>query len=422
MKLLSQLRLNLNFDLPAFRSRNYRLYFAGQAFSMTGNFMTQVAVLWLIYQLTDSALLLGLAGFFGQLPVFALAPISGILADRYNRHHLLLMLQIVGISLSIILTVITFMGGANFWTLLSFSALLGVLKGLDVPVRQAFVSDMVSRELMANAIALNAAFLHTARLIGPALGGIMIAQLGASYCFLYDSLSYLLAIWAISAMKITSRNVEIHNSNTWHKLQEGFQYAYRFLPVRSILSLLALTSLVGMSYTTLLPIFAVEVLSGDSETLGFLSAAAAMGSVLACVYLSFRQNVAGLERLIAFSPVFMGIGFILFSVSQVFWISQLALVLVGWSSTLQVAASNTVLQFIVEDSKRGRVMSFYAMCFMGMAPFGNLLAGTSAHYLKAPNTLILGGIVCIVGSVLFLQQLPQIVKLMHLGKNQVVTN
>jgi MFS family permease len=419
VKLLQKLRLNLNFDLPAFKSRNYRLYFAGQALSMTGNFMTQVAILWLIYRLTDSALILGLAGFFGQLPVFVLAPISGILADRYNRHHLLLLLQIVGISLSIILTIITFTGGANFWTLLILSALLGVLKGLDVPVRQAFVSDMVCRELMANAIALNAAFLHTARLIGPALGGILIAKFGAGYCFLYDSLSYLVAIWAISAMQITARKVEIHKSNTWQKLQEGFRYAYHFLPVRYILLLLALTSLIGMSYTTLLPIFAVEVLRGDSETLGFLSAAAAMGSVSACVFLSFRQQVAGLERIIAFSPAIMGFGFILFSLSQVFWISLLALILVGWSSTLQVAASNTVLQFIVEDSKRGRVMSFYAMCFMGMSPFGNLLAGTSAHYLTASNTLIMGGVVCIVGCLMFTQQLPQMAKLIHWGTKQV---
>ncbi|WP_103124047.1 MFS transporter, partial [Nostoc cycadae] len=345
MKLLSKYRFQLNLDLPALRSRNYRLYFAGQAWSMTGSFMTQVAILWLIYRLTDSALLLGLAGFFGQLPVFALAPISGILADRYNRHHLLLLLQIVGISLSVILTVMTFLGWADFWTLLTFSTLLGLLKGLDVPVRHAFVSDMVSRELMANAIALNAAFLHTARLIGPALGGIFIAKFGAGYCFLYDSLSYVVAIWAISVMQITPRKVEIHTSNPWQKLKEGFQYAYQFLPVRSILSLLAVASLVGMSYTTLLPIFAVEVLRGGSETLGFLSAAAAMGSVFACVYLSFRQKIAGLERLIAFSPAIMGIGFIFFSLSQVFWISQLALVLVGWSSTLQVAASSPPRKF-----------------------------------------------------------------------------
>nr|WP_263627827.1 MFS transporter [Komarekiella delphini-convector] len=269
---------------------------------------------------------------------------------------------------------------------------------------------------------MNAAFLHTARLIGPTLGGILIARFGAGFCFLYDSLSYIVAIWAISAMQITPKTVEIQKSNTWQKLTEGFQYAYYFLPVRSILLLLAVASLVGMSYTTLLPIFAVEVLRGGSETLGFLTAAAATGSVFACVYLSFRHKVAGLERLIAFSPAIMGIGFIFFSLSQIFWLSQLALLLVGWSSTLQVAASNTVLQFIVEESKRGRVMSFYAMCFMGMAPFGNLLAGTLAHYLTAPSTLILGGVVCIVGSVLFVQQLPQMAKLIHLGTKQVANN
>ncbi|MCG6136527.1 MAG: MFS transporter [Nostoc sp. LLA-1] len=418
MKLLKR----FNLDLPALRSRNYRLFFVGQGLSMTGNFMTQVAVLWLIYQLTDSALLLGLTGFLGQLPVFLLAPVSGILADRYNRYHLLFLFQAVGICVSVTLTIITFLGLANIWTLLILSMFLGLLKGLDVPVRHAFVTDLVSREVMGNAIALNAAFLNTARLIGPALGGILIAYLGAGFCFLYDSVSYIASTLALLAMHITPRKLEIQTSNPWQKLKEGFQYGYHFLPVRSILLLLALASLVSMSYTTLLPIFAVEILRGGPETLGFLTAAAACGSVFACVYLSFRQRVLGLERLIAFCPAVMGIGFIFFSLSHVFWVSQLALVLVGWSSTLQVAASNTVLQFIVEDSKRGRVMSFYAMSFMGMAPFGNLLLGTSAHYLNAPNTLILGGVVCILGSVLFLQQLPQMAKLIHLGTQQVANN
>jgi MFS family permease len=414
MKLIQKLGFPWQFDLPAFKSRNYRLYFTGQGLSMTGNFMTQVATLWLIYRLTDSALLLGIAGFLGQLPVFLLAPISGILADRYNRYRLLLLFQWIGISISLILTLVTFLDWANFWTLLILSMFSGLLKGLDVPIRHAFVTDMVSRELMSNAIALNAGFLHCARLIGPALGGIIIAQFGAKYCFLYDSLSYIAAIIAILAMRITPQIIEPQNSNPLQKLKEGFEYAYQYLPIRSILSLLATASLVTTGYITLLPIFAVEILKGGADTLGFLSASGAIGSILACIYLSFRHHVTGLDKLIAFGPFMMGIGLILFSQSHVFWISQLILVLVGWSSTLQIAASNTVLQLIVENSKRGRVMGFYAMCFMGMAPFGNLLAGTLANYLGTPNTLILGGLLCIISSLVFIQNLPFLTKLINL--------
>ena len=414
MKLIHKLGFPLQFDLPAFKSRNYRLYFAGQGLSMTGNFMTQVATLWLIYRLTDSALLLGIAGFLGQLPVFLLAPISGILADRYNRYRLLLLFQWIGISISLILTLVTFLDLANFWTLLILSMFSGLLKGLDVPVRHAFVTDMVSRELMSNAIALNAGFLHCARLVGPALGGIIIAQFGAKYCFLYDSLSYIAAIIAILAMRITPQTIEPQNSNPLQKLKEGFEYAYQYLPIRSILSLLATASLVTTGYITLLPIFAVEILKGGADTLGFLSASGATGSILACIYLSLRHHVTGLDKLIAFGPFMMGVGLILFSQSHIFWISQLILVLVGWSSTLQIAASNTVLQLIVENSKRGRVMGFYAMCFMGMAPFGNLLAGTLANYLGTPNTLILGGLVCIISSLIFIQNLPFLTKLINL--------
>lgn len=414
MKLIQKLGFPWQFDLPAFKSRNYRLYFTGQGLSMTGNFMTQVATLWLIYRLTDSALLLGIAGFLGQLPVFLLAPISGILADRYNRYRLLLLFQWIGISISLILTLVTFLDLANFWTLLILSMFSGLLKGLDVPVRHAFVTDMVSRELMSNAIALNAGFLHGARLLGPALGGIIIAKFGAKYCFLYDSLSYIAAIIAILAMRITPQTMEPQTSNPLQKLKEGFEYAYQYLPIRSILLLLATASLVTTGYITLLPIFAVEILKGGADTLGFLSASGATGSILACIYLSFRHHVTGLDKLIAFGPFMMGIGLILFSQSHVFWISQLILVLVGWSSTLQIAASNTVLQLIVENSKRGRVMGFYAMCFMGMAPFGNLLAGTLANYLGTPNTLILGGLLCIISSLVFIQNLPFLTKLINL--------
>jgi MFS family permease len=411
-----------NLRLPAFQSQNYRLYFAGQSLSMIGNFMTQVAILWLIYRLTNSALLLGVTGFLGQLPVFLLAPVSGILADRYNRHHLMLLLQIFGVAVSIALTILTFLDWANLWILLILSMFSGVLKGLDVPIRHAFVSDMVNPAEMSSAISLNYAFLNSARLIGPATGGILIATLGAGFCFLFDSISYGAAILALGAMQITPKPQEYQVNHPLKKLTEGFQYAYRVLPIRVLLVLLALVSLINMSYVTLLPIFAVKTLAGGAETLGFLTASAATGSVLSCLYLSFRRHIVGLDKLIAACPLTIGLGFIVFSFSHVFWISALALVVVGWSSTLQVAASNTVLQSIVAENKRGRVMSFYTMCFMGMAPFGNLLLGSLAHTIGAPNTLLLGGGFCIFASCWFVQYLPVLAKSIQAGKlsNQIV--
>lgn len=373
---------------------------------MIGSFMTQLAILWLIYRLTDSALWLGIAGFLSQLPVFALAPIAGVLADRYNRQHLMLLLQILGITLSIILTVLTFLHWTNFWVLLVLGMILGVLKGLDVPIRHAFVIDVVSLEEVNSAISLNYAFLHTARLLGPGIGGVLIATAGAGFCFLFDSISYIAAILALLTMQLTIKPAEPTTIHPVKKLQEGFQYAYQVVPIRAILLLLATISLINMSYSTLLPIVAVQNLHGGAEILGFLTAAGALGSILASLYVGFRKEVTGLDRLIAFCPILFAIGIIVFSLSSVFWLSLLVMVLMGWSSTVQVAASNTVLQFIVEDSKRGRVMSFYTMCFMGMSPFGNLIIGSLAQAIGVTNTLIVGGGVCLLGTFVFLQQLP----------------
>ncbi len=276
-----------------------------------------------------------------------------------------------------------------------------------MPVRHAFVIEMVnSREDLGNAIALNSAMLSTARLVGPALGGILLATVGAGYCFLYDSFSYVAAIAALFAMQIMPKPIEPQTSSTWQRLQEGFSYIYNFAPIRSILLLLAMQGVFGIAYLTLLPIFAVDILHGGPETMGFLSAAGAVGAVLACVYLSLRRSVLGLERIIALCPVVIGLGLVAFSQSRLFPLSIALLVLVGIGSTLQIACSNTVIQTIVEDSKRGRVMSFYALSLVGMMPLSNLLAGTLGHYIGAQNTLIFCGMVCILGATWFVGQLP----------------
>jgi MFS family permease len=395
--------------LPAFKSRNFRLYFIGQIFSLSGTFMTQVAIPWLIYDLTKSAWLLGLTGFLGFLPTLILTPFSGVLSDRQNRHSLLRMTQCMGISVSTTLAVLTFLGRTDFWSLLILAILGGLVKGLDMPVRHAFVVEMVDRrEDLGNAIALNSAMLSTSRLVGPALGGILLATVGAGYCFLYDSFSYVAAILALATMRIEAKQIEPQISSTWQRLQEGFFYICNVVPIRSILLLLAMQGLFGISYLALLPIFAADILHGGPETMGFLSASGAVGSVLACVYLSLRRSTVGLERIIALCPVAIGLGLIAFSQSKLFTLSLVLLVLVGIGGTLQVACSNTMIQTIVEDSKRGRVMSFYALSLVGMMPLSNLLAGTLAHYIGAPNTLIVCGSVCLLGAIWFIGQLPLI--------------
>lgn len=409
---------NIYLHLPAFKSRNFRLYVIGQTMSLSGTFMTQIAVPWLIYDLTKSAWLLGLTGFLGFLPTLILTPFSGVLSDRWSRRDLLGVVQVLGISVSITLTGLTFLDWTNYWSLLILSILAGLVKGLDMPIRHAFVIEMVNnREDLGNAIALNSTMLSSSRLIGPAIGGILISTVGVEFCFLFDSLSYVGAIAALAAMQLTPKPAQAQTNDTWQKLKEGFNYVYSFLPIRAILLLLALQGLVGVSYMALLPIFAADILQGGPQALGFLSAAGAVGSVFACVYLSLRRGIVGLERLIALCPAAIGIGLIAFAVSKVFWLSLLILVVVGGSGTLQVACSNTVIQTLVEDDKRGRVMSFYALSLVGMLPLSNLLAGSLAQLIGAPNTLIACGIVCILGSLWFARQLPLLTRWIGLETN-----
>ncbi|HEY9647143.1 MAG TPA: MFS transporter [Chroococcidiopsis sp.] len=401
-------RLKLPINLTALRSRNYRLFFIGQSLSMIGTFMTQVAIAWLIYQLTGSAFLLGLASFLGQLPTFVLAPLSGVLADRWNRYHLLIWVQVIGMVLSFILTILYELNQLNVILLITLSTLSGLLRGLDVPVRQSFVIDMLeSRADLTNAIALNASLINGARLIGPAIAGLLIATVGAGSCFLIDTVSYVIVTFMLLMMTLQPKPPLTTSNHFWKPLKEGFDYVRRSLPIRSILLLLAVMSLMGMPYLTLLPVFAVEVFQGDATTLGFLTAASGLGAFAAGVYLSTRTSILGLGWLIAWSPMVLGISLIAFARCQIFALSLPLMAIAGFSTILQAASSNTLIQSIVDDNKRGRVMSFYAMCFMGMLPFGSLYAGILANQIGAANTVALGGVVCIVGSLMFIKQLPQ---------------
>ncbi|OUL19685.1 MFS transporter [Nostoc sp. 106C] len=398
--------------LPALRWRNFRLFFGGQLLSMSGTFMTQqLTIPWLVYDLTKSAWLLGVAGFVQFLPTLLLIPFSGILSDRWSRRDLLMLVQILGISVSLALTILTFTNWITFPILLVLSVLNGLLKGLDMPVRHTIVTETVDdRADWSNAIALNSVMLSSSLVLGPALGGILIATLGVQYCFLYDTLSYIPAILTILAMRLPARSMQSLTGirDTLLKLWEGFEYVCNFQAIRLILLTLTLNGLVGMSHIALMPVFAAKILNGDATTMAHLSTAAPIGSLLACVYLSMRRGIGGLERVILVAQVAIGMSLISFSLSRQVGLSIIILVFTGCFSILQITSSNMIIQTLVAEDKRGRVMSFYALANVGTIPFGNLLAGTLADKFGATNALIVCGSLSILGALWFSTQLPTV--------------
>ncbi len=393
--------------IPAFRSRNYRLFFAGQGISLIGTWMTQIATIWLVYDLTKSPLMLGVVGFSSQIPSFFLSPFGGVFVDRFSRHRTLIGTQILAMIQSLSLAALALSGGIQVWQIIALSLFQGFINAFDAPARQTFVPELVEgREDLANAIAVNSTMFNGARLIGPAIGGLLLARVGAAYCFLIDGFSYIAVIIALLAMKIRKKKNIVTNTSPLQQIKEGFVYAFGFPPIRAILLLSALVSLMGMQYTILVPIFAEEIIKGGAETLGFLMAGSGIGALAGGIYLATRKTVVGLGQLITLAPAILGIGLIAFSFSRFLPISLFTMLFVGLGTILQVAASNTVLQTIVEDDKRGRVMSFFSMSFLGVVPFGNLLGGALADRIGAPNTLIIDGIACILGSIFFIKQLP----------------
>ncbi len=393
--------------LRALESRNFRLFFAGQAISLIGTWMTQIATIWLVYHLTNSAFLLGIVGFSSQIPSFILAPFGGIVVDRWNRHRILIITQCLAMLQSLALAGLALTGMIQIWQIILLSLFQGLINAVDAPARQAFVTEMVEKkENLGNAIALNSSIFNGARLVGPAIAGILIASVGAGLCFLIDGLSYIAVITGLLAMRLKPKEITHQTANVWQRLTEGFNYTFGFPPIRAILQLIALISFMGMQYTVLSPIFATQILHGGAETLGFLMAASGIGALMGGIYLSSRQSVLGLGKVIAYSPAVLGTALIIFSFSRVLWLSLLMMLVIGLSTILQIASSNTIVQTIVEDDKRGRVMSFFTMAFLGTLPFGNLVAGSLASHIGAPITLAMGGAFCILGSFWFAKQLP----------------
>ena len=399
--------INFRLGIPALKSRNYQLFFAGQGISLIGTWMTQVATIWLVYQLTNSALLLGVVGFIGQIPSLFLSPFGGVMVDRWNTRKILVTTQVLAMIQSLALAVLALTHTISIGHIIFLSLLQGVINALDAPARQTFVPEMIERKSdLASAIALNSSLVNGGRLVGPAIAGVIIARVGASYCFLIDGLSYIAVIAALLAMRLKSKPKTIPTGSAIERVKAGFVYAFGFPPIRAILQLLALFSLVAMPYVTLLPIFATKILKGDAHTLGFIMAASGIGALFGGAYLSTRKSVVGLGNVIALAPAISGVGIVAFGVSRTLWFSLLMCFVIGLGSILLISSSNILIQTLVEDDKRGRVMSIFTMSFLGIVPFGNLLAGISAERIGATNTLVVGGALCIAATIIFSQQLP----------------
>jgi MFS family permease len=402
------------FLLPALRSRNYRLFFAGQGVSLIGTWMTQLATVWLVYHLTNSAFMLGVVGFTSQIPSFLLTPFGGVFVDRFDRHRILIGTQILAMVQSLTLAALVLFGVIQIWHLLVLSLVQGIINAVDAPARQVFVTELVEhRDDLANAIAINSTMFNGARLIGPAIGGLLIAKVGEGYCFLIDGISYIAVIIALLAMKFKPKKIPVSNSNPLAEIKVGFDYSFGSPPIRAILLISAIVSLMGMQYIVLIPIFAEQILKGNAQTLEFLMAASGIGALSGSIYLITKRTVIGLGKLIIIGPAILGSGLIILSVSRFLPLSLLAMLAIGLGTILQVASGSTVLQTIVDDDKRGRVMSLFAMSFLGIVPFGSLLGGTLADQIGATDTLIIAGIACILGSLFFSRQLPELKEIVY---------
>lgn len=397
--------------------RNYRLFFAGQGVSLIGTWMTRLATGWLVFRLagTDAPFLLGLVSFAGLAPAFFLAPLAGVFVDRWDRHRVLVVTQVLSLLQSAALAWVAFRGEpgtASVWWVAGLSVFQGLVNAFDMPARQSLLVEMVTRrDDLPNAIALNSSLVNGARLIGPALAGAVIAATGEAWCFVIDAVSYLAVVAALLAMRLPKTNRVGSAGSIGRHLWEGVRYSFGFAPVRALLLLLALVSFAAMPYSVLLPVFAGDVFGGGPHTLGFLSAASGLGALTGALYLASRRSVLGLGRVIIAATLLLGAGLVGFSLCRTPWSVWPALVLlaaVGTGMMVQMAATNTILQTIVDEDKRGRVMGFYGMAFQGAAPFGSLLAGWLAGLIGAPSVVLGSGVVCVVGALVFATQLPRL--------------
>ena len=399
----------------ALRYRNFRLFFSGQSISLIGTWMQSVALGWLVYRLTNSAFLLGLVGFAGQIPYFVLAPIAGVLADRVNRRRMVIFTQTLAMVQAFILSILVLTGAIRIWEVVALSAFLGVINSFDMPTRQSFMVQMIDdKKDLGNAIALNSSMVTGARLIGPSAAGLIIAAVGEGICFLLNGISYIAVLISLLLMRIPRSSSEPPGANpprqdgVWQNLREGFRYATGFEPIWDILMLLGVAGLMGMPYLVLMPIFAKDILHGGADSLGFLMGGAGAGAMVGALYLASKKTVIGLGRLLPISACIFGLGLVAFSFSRVYALSLALMPIIGFGQMVLPASSNTLLQTIVDDDKRGRIMSFFTVAFIGLTPLGSLIGGSLASTIGAPLTVTIGGAACVLGGLLFARRLPVI--------------
>ena len=398
----------------ALRHRNFRLFFCGQSISLLGTWMTRLATAWLVYRLTHSALLLGVVGFAGQIPAFLLAPFAGVWIEHLDRRKLLVWTQAVAAIQSLAMAALTLTHRINIAEIIALGALQGIVNGFDIPGRQSFLVQMVDdKKDLSNAIAINSSMANGGRLIGPAIAGLVVAAFGEGWCFLIDGLSYLPVIASLLAMRLERRPIVPANTTMLQQMREGWDFVRNFPPIRTILLLFSLVSLMGYPYSTLLPIFAGQVLHGGPHTLGWLTAASGVGALTSGISLTLRKSPANLTYMIAIAASLFGVSLILFGLSHWIWLSIPLMFFVGFGMLQAASASNTVIQTLVPEDKRGRVMGYYTMAFVGSAPFGSLLAGSLAHWIGSPITVMLTGSCVLAGAILFALQLPKLHAIIH---------
>ncbi len=393
----------------ALRHRNFKLFFFGQGISVIGTWIMRLGTSWLVYRMTQSALLLGVVSFAGQILSFALGPFAGVWVERLNRRKLLVGTQAAAAVQALAMAALTLAHVITLWEIIALSALLGVINAFDMPARHSFLVQMVDdRNDLSNAIAINSSLANGARLIGPAIAGLVIAAVGEGWCFLINGVSFCAVIASLLLMRIKPLNIRRNATSMFEQMREGWEYVRTFRPIRSILLLFALTSLMGYPYAVLLPIFAGEVLHGGAHTLGWLTAASGIGALVSAFSLAIRKSVVGLTRMIPIAVAMFGGALILFGLSHALWLSLVLMVFAGFGMMQGASASNTIIQSLVPEDKRARAMSYYSMAFFGTAPFGSLLAGALAHQIGAPHTVMVTGAFCVAGSLWFALELPKI--------------
>ncbi|GJD19816.1 hypothetical protein RIVM261_047720 [Rivularia sp. IAM M-261] len=400
---------------PAVKSLNVCCFVMGESFSFFGSWMTQIALIWLVYQLTNSAVLVGVAGFTSQAMGLVITPLVGVLLDRWNLRYVLLSTQLVSMVLSATLTFLTLNGYITFTWIIVIGMLQGIVKAFDLPARLVTIPRLVDNKTDTySAISIHSFMVNSAKFISPMIGGILLAKSGAGSCFLVDSISYLPFISAILTVKIQSipNNSVAKKAQVWDNLKEGFVYAYNFVPIKCVLILQIIICFMAMTYVNLMPIFAKNVLNGNAETMGFLMTASAFGSIISGLYLVFRNKAKGLAKIIASSTIILGLALILFSRSTDLQTAIVLIFIVGMTNTLTLAAIGNFVQLIITDeNKRGRVTSIFTTCFLGILPFGNLFFGGLADKVGVNNALLFGGACCLIGATYFYKKLPEIKKL-----------